>query len=340
MEEIRPVDYADEDLRAAKRECVNRFLRTPTTNSIQAAASSRRDGYVAHNVVGVGIGDKVVDHEFTGTSCVKLYVRKKYQATEATRAQRLPMFVGGIPTDVEEVGEIRALQLIPSWPRHGRLRPAPCGISVAHYDVSAGTIGAIVRKRGRIDDGCRYILSNNHVLANCNNARIGDAILQPGPTDGGQIGADEIGTLARFVPIEFGGDDNAVDVALAEVDGSTVLANIYAIGDIHGTVRAQRRMVVQKHGRTTGLTRGIVDDVSADIRVEYKGGKSALFSDTVAVRGIPPTVPFSAGGDSGAAVVDESRHVCALLFAGTTGGDLTYAIPIALALRKLGVRLL
>ncbi len=47
------------------------------------------------------------------------------------------------------------------------------------------------------------MLSNNHVLANSNDATAGDAILQPGPADGGRLGPDTIAVLERFCPIEF-----------------------------------------------------------------------------------------------------------------------------------------
>jgi hypothetical protein len=59
-------------------------------------------------------------------------------------------------------------------PWHQRnTRPLLIGASVGHVDVTAGTIGAFVR-RGK-DVG---ILSNNHVLANENDASAGDPILQ------------------------------------------------------------------------------------------------------------------------------------------------------------------
>jgi len=50
--------------------------------------------------------------------------------------------------------------------------PIPIGVSTGHPDITAGTIGARV-----IDsDGNIYALSNNHVFANQNDARIGDGI--------------------------------------------------------------------------------------------------------------------------------------------------------------------
>ena len=53
------------------------------------------------------------------------------------------------------------------------------------------------------DSGEPFILSNNHVLANSNEAMVGDAILQPGPTDGGQNPSDVVARLERFVGLHY-----------------------------------------------------------------------------------------------------------------------------------------
>ena len=79
-------------------------------------------------------------------------------------------------------------------------RPVPIGVSTGHPDITAGTIGA------RVTNGTSvWALSNNHVYANVNRASIGDAVIQPGDYDGGSSPADDIGTLAAYVPIDFSG---------------------------------------------------------------------------------------------------------------------------------------
>src|SRR5256886_17231942 len=102
---------------------------------------------------------------------------------------RLPSVLDGIPVTAQVTGMIVAF----SDPTK-RQRPAPLGFSVGHPPITAGSIGA------RVVDGSGnvYVLSNNHVLANSNDATIGDAALQPGPYDGGTAPADQIGTLAAF----------------------------------------------------------------------------------------------------------------------------------------------
>ena len=63
------------------------------------------------------------------------------------------------------------------------VRPLRPGLSVAHPSVTAGTLGGFVRTGGGL-----AILSNNHVLAASDAAALGDAVLQPGPADGGAHG--------------------------------------------------------------------------------------------------------------------------------------------------------
>jgi hypothetical protein len=65
-------------------------------------------------------------------------------------------------------------------PSHGTKsanRPLRIGGSVGHFKITAGTLGCFVR--ARIGDAL-HILTNNHVLADENRAKVGDAILQPG----------------------------------------------------------------------------------------------------------------------------------------------------------------
>ncbi|NCS49914.1 MAG: hypothetical protein GPJ29_18845 [Microcystis aeruginosa BK11-02] len=57
-------------------------------------------------------------------------------------------------------------------------------------------------------------MSNNHVIANSNNARIGDPIIQPGRVDGGVVPGDRIALLENFVRVNCPGP-NLVDAAVA-----------------------------------------------------------------------------------------------------------------------------
>jgi hypothetical protein len=324
------------DVRSAKRAMVGRYLAVPTVSAFALALPGPSP---ADNIVGLGVGEKVTLNRLTGALAVKVYVRRKYPEADIAPIERIPSEIDGVPTDIEEVGTIQAISGGCTVARRQRQRPAPCGVSVGHLAVTAGTIGAVVRDTGRIDNGKRYILSNNHVLANSNDAQAGDAIWQPGKFDGGTP-ADQIGTLTRFAPLDFAGGENRMDAAIAEITPGVVAEDLCAIGPLTGKVVPTRNMTVLKHGRTTGLTRGVITDVDADIRVDYPGHGAALFINTVVIRGLPPTSPFSSGGDSGSLIVDAAHKACALLFAGSTATDVTFANPLAAVLRRLRVRLL
>lgn len=323
-------------VRAAKLSLAGRYL---VGVSASAAALAVPGPAPEENVVGLGVGEKISRNQLTGLLAVKVYVRRKYPDTDIADSERIPKEFDGVPTDIEEVGTIQALSVGCTVDRRKRQRPAPCGISVGHLAITAGTIGALVRDTGRTDNGKRYILSNNHVLANCNSAQVGDAIWQPGPADGGTA-ADQIATLARFATLSFTGTDNRVDAAIAELTPDTVAGDICSIGPLAGRVAPARNLTVLKHGRTTGQTRGVITDVDADIQVSYPGFGVARFINTIVIRGVPPTTPFSAGGDSGSLIVDANHRACALLFAGSSAQDVTFANPLSAVLSRLKVRLL
>lgn len=233
----------------------------------------------------------------------------------------------------------------PAWFRRKR-RPLEAGVSVGHYRITAGTLGFVVEDRDAL-----YMLSNNHVLANVNDAEPGDPCIQPGTLDlRGRWGSQHlVGVLDRFVPISFK-RSNVVDCAIAEL-----LPDIefYAgwTEALPGVVRGVREVTfddlgrpVTKAGRTTGVRAGTITQVNVDrLRVDMGDDdvRVALFSDQLEVEGTGRA--FSAGGDSGSLIVGTDGFARALLFAGGeeegTGRDLTYANQLTTVLQKLGVEL-
>ena len=148
------------------------------------------------NVVGVGIGYKMVGEDKTDELSIIALVREKIPIAGLLPEALVPSELDGVRTDVMEVGDLRPLTL-----RTDRWRPAPPGVSIGHYKITAGTFGAVVRDKST---GRRLILSNNHVLANSNESEIGDPILQPGVVDGGRIEQDTIAHLEDYCKIDFG----------------------------------------------------------------------------------------------------------------------------------------
>ena len=242
--------------------------------------------------------------------------------------------------DVRIVGRVvRQARAVP-WPAQ-RHRPLAPGMSIGHARITAGTLGAFaLALAARGADGARYILSNNHVLADEDRARKGDLVLQPGRADGGRAPADAVARFERAVRLKRTG--NLVDAALARLDDDVAIdaARVRGLGLLAG-LRAEPLApgdLVAKLGRTTGLTRGVVSAIEVDrVIVGYDEGERR-FDDQVEIsprgRGV-----FSRGGDSGSLIVDDGRHPAALLFAGNDA-DTTYASPLAAVLTALRIRLI
>ena len=326
----------NEDLFAAQADTVPKAL-----TAVASSKASAEEGLLGkENVVGVGVGLKITGGEQTATPSVMVLVSQKMPTDLLGRSDTIPKTVDGKPTDVLEVGHLFAggsqqlmeTQEVDALTLATRIRPARPGFSVGHFKITAGTIGA-----GAYDLSPMpgippryYILSNNHVLANSNNANLGDPILQPGPFDGGTAPADVIGRLARFVPIKFDGTCNYVDAAVAEVPFHLIDRDIYWNGYPATTAKAAAiGMIVKKTGRTTNFTTGRVTALAATVNVNY-GGQVAKFCNQVI------TTNMSAGGDSGSMVLDLENNPVGLLFAGSSVA--TILNPIALVQLALQVR--
>lgn len=307
------------------------------------------------NVQACGLGYKVSAGKRTDKLSLVVSVTQKIPVSELAPGDLIPPEVSGLVTDVVATGQFHAFAALDPRARH---RPARPGISVGHYRITAGTIGLIVFR-----DGTPYILSNNHVLANSNDAQVGDPIYQPGTADGGTAN-DRIGTLADFVPLDFGeaasqctiattlatilntmarftGSNhrlhavletpgiNTMDAALALPDDITwVNPDILGVGMVTGVGEPVLGQRVQKMGRTTGLTQGTITQVDVTVKVNYSG-RVTNFSDQVFADGM------SSPGDSGSSILNMERRGVGLLFAGSE--LVTIFTPLQRVLDRFGV---
>lgn len=344
----------DENLLEIKREIENQLLQGMSQSRGGTFAEDAYEG--SGNIVGVGIGPGLLQssglggevlpsNAEPGKQTLNVYVVERTSVEEVRSVVAETMGVSAasgddVPVNVIVTGEIDA------QPHRFRIRPAPGGVSAAHFRVTAGTIGCLSTGRSAPRNSRLMILSNNHVLANSNSANFGDCICQPGPLDGGRCPADQIAILERFVPINFAGGVNYVDCAtgwcwpdrvrkeLIYLSGGT--RNFFRIGST--PIAPLMNMAVGKSGRTTQLTRGTIIDLSATIRVNYGGGRVALFSDQISIRGAGGSL-FSAGGDSGSSIWtwDNFRRPVGLLFAG--GGGITFANKMSRVVAALDINL-
>lgn len=179
----------------------------------------------------------------------------------------------------------------------------------------SGTLGSLVED----SSNNQYILSNNHVLADSDQAMSGDDISQPGLIDNNCRPAT---IVADFTVAPHLGTN--VDAALAALRAGAMdsRGTILDIGaPSSSTLPASTNMSVAKSGRTTGLTCGSVQSTNTAVKVQYQQGCNQgkkftiVYTNQVVVAGSG----FSAGGDSGSLIVSQTgTHPTALLFAGSS----------------------
>ena len=340
----------------------------------QVLRAASRELLTRANVVATGVGYKVSAGARTFDLSIVCSVSRKVPRALLAPGELVPPRLDGIPTDVIQIGPLRALQSragsyspAPSsvlQSRTGRYRPSPGGVSIGHRDITAGTLGCMVKR-----DGQTLILSNNHVFANSNNARIGDPILQPGPIDGGDLSEAHLANLLDFVPIRFSEpeppsecrfaqgviallnagcrilssgtryrivriqpEENLVDAAIAQpLKAEDVQDDVLEIGTIRGVVEARLGTAVRKSGRTTGVTSGEILQVDVTADVQYGQGRAARFTDQLLAG------PMSQGGDSGSVVLDAENRLVGLLFAGSENSTVINRIGHVFSALRLGL---
>ena len=288
------------------------------------------------NVVAVIHDKKIVDGVNTGRPAIVVFVTKKEPLDQLRVQDIVPQKIAGIETDVQVGPKIIALTV----DRTKKWRPMPGGVSVGHYNITAGSSGPVVKKKS-----IRHTLSNSHVYADSGNAQIYDPIYQPGPYDGGTA-ADIIAYLEAFAPITFLGDDstclfarflarlasklaqlfgrysrfrsyssaiNKVDCAIAKpIEDDDISDEILEVGVPTGFSLAELQPgdVLKKSGRTTGLNQGTVIDTEGMANVWYED-RLAMFEDQIIA------TAMAEGGDSGSGVLNDINQVVGLLFAGS-----------------------
>lgn len=276
----------------------------------------RRPGTTA-----VDVGYKIQEGKITDQVALRVHVQRKLDDKVAEREGILytstskPKKQGGFAIDVIEAeyspAEVQPVE-IEAIDRRARTDPLVGGISVGNPRITAGTLGAIVWDR---EDCSVCMLSNWHVLCGSPSCAAGEAIYQPGRSDGGSA-PDTVATLKRFRL------DKHNDSALAELNGARGHSrDIVGLSPIGGISAPALGMEVAKSGRTTGLTEGIIDGVSMSVSINYGGGVVNTFQDQIHIVPRPPwpSVDYevSRGGDSGSVWIDEdSGKAVGLHFAG------------------------
>jgi hypothetical protein len=341
---------------------------------VQQVKTANVEGLLARpNVVGVGAGLKVAGGQLTDQVSIVTLVTQKQPTAALSPEGAVPPQIDGVPTDVFEVGVLEAQSIASAqFPavtvpeRLLRVRPAMPGVSLGHPRVTSGTFGCVVYDR---KTGERLVLSNNHILADCNRGVPGDPILQPGPANGGRADQDVLASLLRYYPLWFDGcprpgshdslvqramialarmlksqrwldqlappqiPANSIDAAVARplVDAD-ILDEIIGIGKPGGVGQASLGLPVRKSGRATGLNSGRITVMDTTVMVSYPEGRSARFDHQIL------TTPMSLRGDSGSLLVArDSQEAIGLLIGGSA--QVTIYCPIQTVFESLEVSL-
>jgi len=225
-------------------------------------------------------------------------------------------------------------------------------------DCCGGTLGALVTD----SNGNPYILSNNHVLAESDQARAGDTVVQPALVDlnCNQQAGRSVGSLRYVVPLQS--RQTNVDAALAAatpaVDatgailqlGPSVNGVLTAAAPAAGegealTAGLLNQLRVVKSGRTTGLTCSTVNTVDLSVQVDYYydcAETQRYYTKTYVNQIGMPGASFADSGDSGALVMDASNAQPVGLFFASGADDSNHgfsvANPIQDVLSELGQR--
>ncbi|MCD6010190.1 MAG: hypothetical protein K0Q79_52 [Flavipsychrobacter sp.] len=274
------------------------------------------------NVAGYGVGYKTIKKKTTGKIVAVIFVSKKVAPAHLKPKDRIPKFIlvknKRVPTDVQKLPKY---SLLGNPVYHQKAyRPIKMGTSIealphdtTNYDTSA-TSGAVVTDPAVPDS--RYMLSAGHVLN-----LVGYDVIQQGHNDGGEnyippppaAGPTDIKQrVGGVVKLAVG-----VDAGIAEC--SRMVTEIVGLGSPTGTEIAAMGMRVQKAGRTTGVTKGVIVGTYYTIKGPelgrmYAGHPQVITGDPtipipadatmdhlVRIRGVGGH--FAMGGDSGSLVL-------------------------------------
>jgi len=286
------------------------------------------------NVHGVGLGFNLEEDINTSDPRIQVYVKPKLSIQELYKNDIVPADLRGVKTSVKEYEEAQCEV------NKTKYRPLKGGISCGHSTRTTGTLGMTFKYNGE-----KFILSNNHVLANVNDYNLEDSIIQPASGDGGDM-SDTVANLFRVVNLNKGDSlkdaqkrvssrilrfsrcvfglgkktearsldkkvqKNKVDTAVAKVKEDVSFSEeILEIGEINGIKEPEIGMNVKKVGRTTGFTDSKIVQMDASVDVNYTSEK-LHFTDQVL------TKDMSDPGDSGSVILSEDNFLVGLLFAG------------------------
>jgi hypothetical protein len=205
------------------------------------------------------------------------------------------------------------------------------GISISHeYSNGYGTLGGKV-----IDNqtGDEFILSNWHVLVGSWTMISGLAVYQPARWDGGTE-AHTVAYLSRDAM------KSNIDAAIASLNNKRNLINEQLeIGQVSGVGSPKLGMIVEKSGRSSEVTEGIISGISGQTVFRYDGLPRTI-KHIVHIAPIGAGQEVSSPGDSGSWWLEkDTRRAVGLHFAGSNNPEYALAISMPEVLNALDVEI-
>lgn len=292
----------------------------------------------------VSVGLKEIKDEVVFDQlCIRVYVNRKRAIEELSTEERVPPFIGSIPTDV-----ISRAPSVAACGDNGYKATLTPGIQIGNEIIGEGTLGCFGHLQGQPDSV--VIISNQHVLYAGGagaNARIG----QPSVTCSScnrcgaiatNIGNGSNGWGQSFPAVTVEGTTYQVGNAdcgaarliqgvrpysnripqIGMIAGTPPVGNLGVITNPAGQNPPHPDSIVRKYGIETGLTVGQVVQLSTAGPIFDEGGGTHALVEQILVMPLQgPSlgsifdrrISFLDDGDSGSVVVNRHNQVIGLL---------------------------
>ncbi len=297
----------------------------------------------------VGVGAKQVAGKRTEDVAIAVFVEHKRPPAEVPADERVPDEIEGVKTDVIEMPVPQTIQ------QPGQLfgakredtkkyRPIRGGTQCAREGQGFGTFSCLFTMpsdpKTVIASTCHHVIYTN-CSDKANKEQVGQA---DGSTSSSGCCQDIVGTVLAAVC------DTEVDIALIKLNGGEEwLAEVQEVGPVGAThfvepaeANPPNTYAVQKRGRTTSRTGGVITHTGTSGTVTKPGGVvHRTYTNGMVIAPNPdpehPTtgVDFALPGDSGSALLNESGFVVGIVFSASFATATTNGTAVAFPIKDL-----
>lgn len=163
------------------------------------------------NIVGFGIGVKIIVGNWTSIPCLTIYVKEKISADMLDRNNIIPKYFNGVLTDIVETGKYK----VSASPVFSKMSGEKLfsGMSIGNENndfggtITCGFSGEI--KKGREKEKRKFLLGSASALTKINPVTgtigsLGDIIVNPANEAGKKNVNSRIGRLIDIAPLDIG----------------------------------------------------------------------------------------------------------------------------------------